>query len=156
MPGYGIAAADAGRGLLAWSWAAARLAESHDYWVATVSPDGRPHVMPVWGVVVDDRLMWSTSAGSRKARNLAVNPALTITTANSSQPVIVEGTAAAVTDIDTVTTFATAMDAKYGSAYGAEFYLANTTFEVTATQAFGLDVDDFTGTPTRWTFPGAT
>ena len=50
MPGYGILPADQGSGLLSWAEAERRLTASHDYWVATVRPDGRPHVMPVWGV----------------------------------------------------------------------------------------------------------
>ena len=50
MPGYGIAGPREGSGLLPWSWAVQRLTASHDYWLATVCPDGRPHVMPVWGV----------------------------------------------------------------------------------------------------------
>ena len=49
MPGYGIAGPTEGRGLLPWSWAEERLTRSHDYWVATVRADGRPHLMPVWG-----------------------------------------------------------------------------------------------------------
>ncbi len=50
MPGYGLLDAAQGAGLLPWSWAVERLQRSHDYWVATVRPDGPPHVMPVWGV----------------------------------------------------------------------------------------------------------
>jgi hypothetical protein len=45
MPGYPIV--DDGAGLLPWSWAEERLLAVHDYWLATVHPDGRPHVMPV-------------------------------------------------------------------------------------------------------------
>jgi hypothetical protein len=47
MPGYGILPADVGSGLLPWAEAERRLTVSHDYWVATAWPDGRPHVMPV-------------------------------------------------------------------------------------------------------------
>lgn len=50
MPGYGILGPDQGSGLLSWAWAQQRLSESRNYWVCTVRPDGRPHVMPVWGV----------------------------------------------------------------------------------------------------------
>jgi hypothetical protein len=39
MPGYGIAGADEGSGLLDWSWAAQRLTEARNYWVG---PSGRP------------------------------------------------------------------------------------------------------------------
>ena len=50
MPGYGILGPDGGTGLLPWSWAEERLRDSRNYWLATVRPDGRPHVMPVWAV----------------------------------------------------------------------------------------------------------
>ena len=33
-----------------------RLTVAHDYWCATVCPDGRPHVMPVWGVWLGGRM----------------------------------------------------------------------------------------------------
>ena len=59
MPGYGLLDATLGTGLLPWSWAVERLTRSHDYWVATVRPDGRPHVMPVWGIWMDDALWFS-------------------------------------------------------------------------------------------------
>ena len=54
MPGYGIVGPGEGRGLLPWSWAEERLIASHDYWVATVWPDGRPHVMPSSTIAVVD------------------------------------------------------------------------------------------------------
>ena len=54
MPGYGPLDAAQGTGLLPWSWAVERLERSHDYWVATIRPDGRPHVMPVWGIWLED------------------------------------------------------------------------------------------------------
>src|SRR5262249_17191311 len=56
MPGYGTLPAGEGGGLLPWSWAEERLARSHDYWLATVTPDGAPHLMPVWAVWLDGRL----------------------------------------------------------------------------------------------------
>ena len=68
MPGYGILPAGEGIGLLPWSWAVERLERSHDYWLATVWPDARPHVMPVWGVWREDALWFSSSKTSRKAR----------------------------------------------------------------------------------------
>jgi hypothetical protein len=62
MPGYGIAGQTEGSGLLHWSWAAERLTAARNYWVATAWPDGRPHVMPVWGMW-DDSTLWFTSSG---------------------------------------------------------------------------------------------
>jgi len=68
MPGYGVPADP--DGMLPWSFAEQRLESAHDYWLATVWPDGRPHVMPVWGAWFDGRLWFSTDQTSRKARNL--------------------------------------------------------------------------------------
>jgi hypothetical protein len=49
-PGQGISGPTEGSGLLHWSRAAERLSTARNYRVATVWPDGRPHVMPVWGM----------------------------------------------------------------------------------------------------------
>src|SRR5438105_4143643 len=73
MPGYGIADAKAGGGLLSWRWATERLENGRTYWLATTRPDGQPHVMPVWGVWFADAFFFSTGQQSRKARNLAEN-----------------------------------------------------------------------------------
>ena len=35
-------------GLLAWAHAEQLLEQAHSYWLATTSPDGRPHVTPLW------------------------------------------------------------------------------------------------------------
>src|SRR3954471_19860601 len=93
MPGYGILPADEGSGLIPWAEAQRRLAVAHDYWVATVRPDGRPHVMPVWGVWLGGRLWFSSALSSRKARNLAADPRCTVTTDDAQNPVVVDGVA---------------------------------------------------------------
>ena len=72
IPEYGV---DAGNeGLLPWSWAVERIERSRSYWLSTVRTDGRPHAMPVWAVWLDDALLFSTGAKSRKALNLARSP----------------------------------------------------------------------------------
>jgi PPOX class probable F420-dependent enzyme len=91
IPGYGIAPADEGEGLLPWSWAEERLAASRGYWVATTRPDGRPHCTPVWGVWVDGAVWFSAGAKTVKARNLAADPRCSVTVESSVQAVIVEG-----------------------------------------------------------------
>ncbi len=153
MPGYGVVAENDGGGLLAWEWAEERLLGSHDYWLATVRVDeARPHVMPVWGVVLDGCLWLSCSPESRKARNLRTNPAVVATTDNPAQPVVVEGQAVEIHDPVLVVAFAHAMDDKYQSGEGVAFYLANATFAITPRVVFALDTDNFIGSPTRWTF----
>jgi hypothetical protein len=158
MPGYGTLAADRGTGLLPWSWAVERLTRSHDYWVATIRPDGRPHVMPVWGVWLEGALWFSSSRGSRKARNLATNVNCAITTDNAYEPVVIEGAAVLVTDLSSVASFVAATNQKYKTDYSVDFFNpdSNACFAVRPTWAFGLTESDFTGSPTRWIFPSST
>ncbi len=50
-PGYGIVGAKDGKGLLPWAWVARKMNPCRTFWVATIhAREGRPHVMPVWGV----------------------------------------------------------------------------------------------------------
>ena len=152
MPGYGVVPADEGSGLLGWDWAVQRLDRSHDYWLSSVCSDRRPHAMPVWGVYLDERVWFSTGPSSRKATNIAANPAVVVSTDDAFTPVIVEGDATRVIDTDEIAAFAAAMDAKYHSDYGVDFYAANATFRIAPARVFGIDGNDFTGSPTRWTF----
>src|SRR5437868_14690196 len=119
MPGYGLLDAGQGTGLLPWSWARERLERSHDYWVATVGADGRPHVSPVWGVWIDDALWFSCSPGSRKARNLAADPRCTATTDNALEPVILEGRAALAPEGGAA--YTAGINAKYEVDYAVSF-----------------------------------
>jgi PPOX class probable F420-dependent enzyme len=155
MPGYGILAADQGSGLLPWAEAERRLSLSHDYWCATVCPDGRPHVMPVWGVWADGRLWFSSGLRSRKARNLAADPRCTLTTDDARDPVVLEGRAERVTDLERIAAFVDAVNAKYDAGLTTDFQdpAVNGTFAVPPTRAFALSGADFPGSPTRWTFP---
>ena len=153
MPGYGVLPAHEGSGLLEWQWAADRLEASHDYWLATVRPDGRPHNTPVWGVFFDERLWFSSGTESRKAANLRLNPAVAVSTDVAFTPVIVEGQAEEVTNRDLIDRFAEVMDAKYETDYGVDFYSSNATLMVTPLKVIGIDGADFVGSPTRWAFP---
>ncbi|HXY92217.1 MAG TPA: pyridoxamine 5'-phosphate oxidase family protein [Acidimicrobiia bacterium] len=152
MPGYGVQSADEGTGLLPWSWAVDRLTRSHDYWLATTWPDGRPHVMPVWGVWWRDALWFSCGLRSRKAQNLVRDARCVLTTDDARNPVVVEGTAVRVTDHETIAGFNDAVNTKYETSYSVDFYdpAVNGLFRVEPVWAFAVADGDFTGSPTRW------
>ena len=154
MPGYGTLPAGEGPGLLPWSWAQERLARSHDYWLATVTPDGTPHLMPVWAVWHAGRLWFSSSNGSRKARNLGREPRCTVSTDNPLEPVVVQGQVERVTGGDELMAMLRAENAKYGTAYGPDMVdpASNSVFALRPEWVFALDSSDFTGSPTRFTF----
>jgi pyridoxamine 5'-phosphate oxidase-like protein len=166
MPGYGILPADQGGGLLPWSWALERLRASHDFWVATVWPagdaaggrwageNGRPHLMPVWAVWDGDVLWFSSSLGSRKIRNIRAGSAVTVSTADPLNPVIVEGTAEIVTETAAIQRFLDGMNRKYGTDFTIDFLdpAKNASVRVRPRRAFGLKESEFEGSPTRWEF----
>jgi PPOX class probable F420-dependent enzyme len=154
MPGYGLLGPAEGTGLLPWSWAEDALASARNYWIVSLWPDGRPHVMPVWGVWDDGALWFSSSKGSRKARNLMADPRCTIAVEDAMNPVVVEGKAELVTDSAALARMLALENTKYGTDYGIEMLDpdANAVFRVSPDWAFGLRQDDFTGSPTRWIF----
>jgi PPOX class probable F420-dependent enzyme len=158
MPGYGTLPADQGSGLLPWSWAEQRLARSHDYWLATVTPAGAPHLMPVWAVWDDGQLWFSSATQSRKARNLNGEPRCTLSTDNPLEPVVVQGRAERVTARGALARVLAAENAKYGTDYGWDMVdpASNTVYSLRPEWVFALDSSDFAGSPTRFTFgPGA-
>src|SRR6266700_1539921 len=143
MPGYGTLPASEGTGLLPWSWAVERLARSHDYWLATVTPQGAPHLMPVWAVWHSDRLWFSSSNGSRKARNLSADARCTVSTDNPQEPVVVHGRAERVTSPEAL--------AGMRAAENVDPAL-NSVYALRLDWVFALDASDFAGSPTRFTF----
>ena len=151
MPGYGLLGPDEGTGLLPWPWAEQRLTSSRNYWVVSVWPDGRPHAMPVWGLWHEGAFWFSSSKGSRKARNLAAEPRCVVTTEDASDPVVMEGSAELVTDPDALATMLALENAKYDTNYTIELLDpdVNAVYRVRPRWAFGLRQDDFTGSPTR-------
>ena len=153
-PGYGLLPAREGSGLLHWSWGEERLAASRNYWLATAWPDGRPHVMPIWGMWNDDALWFSTSNGSRKARNLMSDPRCVVTTEDAETPVVMEGMATLVTDPESLAGILVWENKKYETDYPIETLdpKVNSCFRITPVWAFGIRHDDFTGSPTRWDF----
>jgi hypothetical protein len=77
---------------LTWDWVAAQLAESKNYWLCSVRPTGTPHVIPRWGVFMDGRLYYDGSPETRHARNLEVNPYISVHLEDGMQAIILEGT----------------------------------------------------------------
>jgi hypothetical protein len=150
MPGYGLLDPASRDSLLPWAWARARLTVAHAYWIATVRPDGRPHLTTVWGVWHDDRLYFSIGRRSRKARNIAADRRVSVGTDDAADSVVVEGTAAPAGEPHDPAVVA-AYAEKYGAAppEGADAAL----YGVAPSVAFGfVDSDEFTATATRWRF----
>jgi hypothetical protein len=72
------------------------------YFLGTSRPDGRPHAASVGALWLDGDLYFTSGPGTRKARNLAANPACTFSVGLEGIDVIMEGEAARVTDPPTL------------------------------------------------------
>lgn len=157
MPGYGVIGETWVP--LPWTWAAERLTANRNYWVVTVSRDGRPHAMPVWGVwdEGDRRFAFSCAPSARKATNLAANPRAVVMVDDTVECVSVEGRAAPVQDEERRGLWVERYLAKYqpiSPELNAGFLLQNLIVEFEPERAFAVIErhDEFSTRPTRWAF----
>jgi hypothetical protein len=72
------------------------------FFLGTVRPDGRPHAAGIGAAWHDGDLYFVSGPGARKARNLAANPAGTISVRLATIDIVFEGEARRVTDPDTL------------------------------------------------------
>ena len=101
-----------GEAPLPWSRAQAALAKVNGpevtHFLGTITEEGRPHAAGVGAIWVDGDLYFTSSPAARKARNLAANPACTIGVHLEGIDIVLEGTAARVTDAATLEQLAAA------------------------------------------------
>lgn len=147
MPGYGIK--DTAEGILPWTWAADRLTTARNYFLTTVRPDGRPHVMPLWGVWMVDRFYFSTGKKSVKAKNLAKNALCVLCPDGGEEAVIMEGRATKVRDAAVLKKVGAVYKKKYGM---DPLSMNEPVFQVRPATVFGQIEKTFPDTATRWTF----
>jgi nitroimidazol reductase NimA-like FMN-containing flavoprotein (pyridoxamine 5'-phosphate oxidase superfamily) len=103
-----------------WEHVEKRLTESVNYWLCTVYPDGRPHVIPRWGVYLDGKFYYDGSPDTRHARNLEKNSNTTLHLESGNDVVIMDGTAGAASKPDPA--LAQRLSAAYSLKYESEGY----------------------------------
>ncbi len=147
-----------------WADAAALLGAAELSWLTSVRPDGTPHVTPLITVMHEGTLHFCTGPEERKARNIAANPAVAVTTGSNAlhggTDVVLEGTAERVTGEDRVRALADAWVAKYGEEWRFEVSPDGFrhpggdgeawVYAVRATTAFGFGKAPYS--QTRWRF----
>ena len=77
--------------VLSWREVADRIGASPNYWLATTTDDGRPHVRPVDGVFVDATLAFGGSPATRWVRNLQQRRAVSVSLPDDDHAVVLEG-----------------------------------------------------------------
>jgi hypothetical protein len=147
MDGYGVPASS--EGMLPWTWAMERLTRSHNYLLTTVRPDGAPHVMPVWGIWLNNAWYFSTSMTSRKALNLEQNAHCVVCNDNVKEAVILEGTAQRLKDDDIPAQAFVDYKAKYGWDLDPKL---GPIWKVTPKAVFAMPEQQFPKGVTKWVF----
>ncbi len=93
-----------GHAPLEWERVHAQLAvlpgPERPFFLGTVRPDGRPHSAGIGATWAHDSLYVVSGPGTRKSRNLAADPACTISVRLHDLDVVLEGEAHRVTDPD--------------------------------------------------------
>jgi hypothetical protein len=81
------------KGLLSWSHVTARMTQAMHYWLCTLGRNGRPHLTPVDGLWLEDKLYFGGSPKTRRNRDLTANPAVSVHLDSSDDVVILHGDA---------------------------------------------------------------
>jgi pyridoxamine 5'-phosphate oxidase-like protein len=139
--------------------------DRHTCWLATINPDGTPHVTGIGAMWVQGTWWFETGERTRKGRNLARDPRCTLSVATHDFDLVVEGEAEKVTDPSTVADMAERWAAEgwparvdeSGLALTAEFSAPSagpppwSVYRLVARQATALATIE-PGGATRWTF----
>jgi hypothetical protein len=142
VEGYGIPEDE--DGLLAWTHVSQRMAESRNYGIATVEPDGHPHAVPVWGVWSEDTLYFGGGPKTRWSRNLAANPEVAVHLESGDDVVILKGSVTRISDAEALTPIDDLYEVKYNMRHGPPIWVLRPHAVFAWTQ--------FPKTTTRWVF----
>ena len=114
----------------------------------TVTPDGLPHTVPVWGVWVDDIFYHGGGRRTRKGRNLDENPHMVMHLESGDEVVIIEGIAEILTEDNINPELAQRIDAEYHKKYDMKHGLSVWRLQYKKVFAWHHYPDDVT----RWIF----
>jgi len=148
---YGISDSGNSEKLLKWSWLSEQMDKARSYWIGTTRPDSRPHLMPVWGIWMEETFLFSTGRSSRKAVNLNANPAIVVHLESGDDVVIFEGMAAVATDMEVLERYAGAYETKYDFKPDPKDP-GNITYILFPRVAFAWLESDFVNSAVRWQF----
>lgn len=122
------------------------LEESHTLMVATLGPDGFPHVVPMWYFVLDGKVAFRSFTKSQKIVNLRRDPRLTVLAEAGSRyaglrGVMIKGKARFVEDADTILDWYGEISGRYPHADGPAHRLTGEALQ----QAYGRFAPKNTG-----------
>jgi general stress protein 26 len=76
-----------------WRAMEARLGRETEIWLATARHDGRPHLVPMWFVWLDEKIYICTGSETQKFTNMRGNQSVALALSDPLNVVIIEGEA---------------------------------------------------------------
>lgn len=146
MEDYGIPKDE--EGMLTWDWVLERLNKAQNYWICSTRPDGIPHVVPVWGVMVDGIHYHGGGPGTKRHRNLLENPHVSLHLESGFETVIIEGVVKLYDETNIDPAMLKKVDAEYLKKYNMEHGVPF--WELTPHKVFAWE--KYPTTCTRWIF----
>ena len=147
MPeGYGVGDPQYGFEPVEWTWVVEQMSEARSYWIATNRADGPPHVVPVWGLWLNDQFHFLSDPDSLKDRNIRRDPRTVVHLESGDHVVILEGQMLfhrATAEI------VSAYESKYGISFGGEL---EEVYTLEMSKVIAWTESDFPKTATRWQF----
>ena len=146
-PGYGIHEDAPPTDEYPWSRAEDLLRDARNYWIGTTRADGRPHVIPVWGIWAEGGFVFGTSPDSVKGRNIKRNPEIVMHLESGDDVVIIEGPVEMTQDPD----FLGRIGPVYNEKYDLDMEWKGA-FVLRPTKALTWLESEYPKTATRWIF----
>lgn len=81
------------RNIERWRSIESRLSRESTIWIATVRTDGRPHLVPVWFVWLNEKVYIATGTHTQKFANLHHNQQVALSLPDTVSVIIIEGEA---------------------------------------------------------------
>lgn len=135
--------------LVSWEFVSEQMLHSRHYWITTVSKNGRPHAVPVWGIWYENRFHFEGGLHTAWGQNILRTPQIAVHLPSAHQVVIVEGTAHIIQDdaidIDTWNMLDSTFQNKYEVDKGSPYIY------VMPQKVLAWDGEGLT-TMTRWLF----
>lgn len=147
-------------GMLPWEQLSQLLQDALNYWIATTTADGRPHVRPVWGTWSRNILYFDGSPETGWGRNINRDGRISVQVEAGDIAIIVEGIIVDLpqADDELATRLVELCKAKYMPKYNydhtgeGEGWRERGLFSLHPRKILAWDVAKFGTSPTKWTF----
>jgi general stress protein 26 len=135
--------------LVSWDFVSEQMSQSRHYWISTVFPDSRPHVVPVWGIWLENRLHFEGSMETAGGKNVLNNPHIAVHLPSAEKVVLIEGTAHIIQDDEIDDAMWNLLDSTFQSKYQVD--KGSPYIYLKPKRVLAWDGEDLT-TMTRWLF----